>query len=533
MTRLIVTSSTTMLGGRIGSSIPLFSPVSVSDSVFFNEGPRAPDVHVTSSLSGAMNTSDIDAYTQGVELTTEARYTAGIAKIWSGEPGHVLRRNRFGMDRNTFPNRAFADLDLFSPTTFIRAQNVASPLWSNILSFPIVIGNNDQMDNLNFDGVIEPLSIRRPASFTSIEGPQEAHSVRATYGSGNEDDRGGTELIRIVEIFNPAERLAPYSDDPFTENNIARLTPFSDARLVRNDVSTADERVMSSALSLMSGSTDGYIRYNQRSATCGFIYDNATVKGTDSLAFGGQIFPVIRPTTIGGLGTPVEVVPFPFTLLQRDYSGVPWRGSASTGTSILRRLVSAGGGSNPAVGAAVGGHTPANLAGGKFLSGGGLIWSSLVTRSAYTLMTIVFLNAASAPAANPYDDPAVFADDGIGNKAIGLGFNTSGANAFHISGGAWTSVQTACSTGAWHLVIVRYDGTNLSVQVDSAAAASIVKGNIDNVLSTTSVVFGAKWNEVSTLNGLVLEAGVSDVCFSNAQVTQYKAYVNARYGFTF
>lgn len=290
MSSHVITSSAATLSARIASSITLFSPVPAVDTVFFNEGPRRLDPIVTTSLSGAMDTTAIDAYTQGVELTSEDRYVAGVAKIWSGEPGHVLHRNRFGMDRNTFPGLAFADLDLFNPGTFIRAQATNSPLWSSLLSFPIVIGNNDQQENFNFDGVIEPLSIRRPASFTSIESPHESHSVKAAFGVGNIDHFGKADQVLSITYVNSGNPNVPFFDLPWFENGESKIAPFSDARIVRNKVPTVVEgNDLLRAMSLMSGSTDDYVHYNQRSAACGWVYDN-TMVGVDSIAFGGLTF---------------------------------------------------------------------------------------------------------------------------------------------------------------------------------------------------------------------------------------------------
>ena len=43
-------------------------------------------------------------------------------------------------------------------------------------------------------------------------------------------------------------------------------------------------------MSMMTGSTDNYIRYDEVSATCGWYYDNNMSVGTDSLAFGGMTY---------------------------------------------------------------------------------------------------------------------------------------------------------------------------------------------------------------------------------------------------
>lgn len=289
-----LTSSAATLNSNYGSSIPLFSPVPNVDPSFFDEGPHQPDTNVFTSLSGAMDTSAIDAYTQGVEITSDKRYVSGIAKIWSGEPGHILKNNRFGMDKVLFPGSAFSDADLFSPSRFLEAQAVASPLWSSIFTFPLIVGDDDRSDNLNFDGVIEPLSIRRPASFTSTDSPYEAHDVHGSFGVGNIDHIRSTDQVLTIDYIEPSKHIGAFIDGGTTtvvQNTLATRLPFFDERLVRNETPPTEETAaMIASLSPMSGSTDNYIKHNQRSAACGWYYDNTTVTGTDSLAFGGMTY---------------------------------------------------------------------------------------------------------------------------------------------------------------------------------------------------------------------------------------------------
>lgn len=238
------------------------------------------------------DTSAIDAYTQGVEITSQKRYDAGIAKIWSGEVGHELHTNRFGMDKVTFPGTAFADIDYFNPTRFLEAQDAFSPMWSNILTFPIIVGEDDRVENLNFDGVIEPLSIKRPAAFMSTDSPYEAHGVYGSFGTGNLDMNRASDQVLTVDYYEPSNKIGAFLDsDSHVNDAMAKRLPFLDDRLVRNDVPVLEETTdMIASLSPMSGSTDSYIKHNQRSATCGCVYDGVASIGTDSLAFGGMTY---------------------------------------------------------------------------------------------------------------------------------------------------------------------------------------------------------------------------------------------------
>lgn len=296
-------NSANLLDSRPTAFKQTFSAQPVYDTLYFDEGPRPNNAKtsVTSSLSGSMDTSPIDAYTQGVEITRQKQYDAGMAKIWSGEPGHLLHVGRYGMDKNFFANPGFADLDLFDPLVYLRAQEAESPLWWNIFTFPIVTGDNDQLENFNFNGIIEPLTIRPIVSFFSIEAPFESHTVRGSLVGGNIDQINGSDRILTVDYFEPQQEIVGYLDmvdmieghplNGYFRFEFTPILPFKDERLVRNeprDVSDLSDMV--AVMSHMTGSSDNYVRHNQRSATCGWYYDNSTGVGTDSLVFGGMTY---------------------------------------------------------------------------------------------------------------------------------------------------------------------------------------------------------------------------------------------------
>lgn len=286
-----------------------FRPDSIRTTLFFDEGPRIPRVKPNGSLSRFSNTSsietiEIDGYRQGVEMTQMKHFDAGLVKIHAGEPGHVLRKNRFGMDKNNRPEPRFEELDYFNPITFLRAQEIGDPLLLNILTFPIITGDNDQIENFVFDGVIEPLPIREIASFFSIEVPFQARSVRGALMSGNDDQTAASDLIVSVDYYEPEKHQIEYIDmvdligtgstphqmAGYFQFDKSKRRPFDDARFPRNvPIATTYSSEMNAAISLMSGSTDNYISFKQRGSTSGFYYDNTPV-GVDSIAFGGMSY---------------------------------------------------------------------------------------------------------------------------------------------------------------------------------------------------------------------------------------------------
>ena len=294
-----LTSSANLLGSRKASN-PLFSPLMTNDGPAFDDSglvsrPRDTSLGSMSNLSGSY------PYLQGVELTQQAQYDAGLVKIWSGEPQHRQSPCVFGQDKNFFPDPRFAEMDLFDPVRYLEAQDAESPLHASIFTFPIVTGDNDQLENFNFNGIIEPLTIRPVVAFFSIEAPFESHAMRATLMGGNTNQINGTDRVMTVDYYEPTQQVVGYLDmvdiieghplNGFFRHEFTSVLPFSDARLVRNSEADGNTPAdMVAALSLMTGSTDNYVRHNQRSATCGWYYDNNSSVGTDSLTFGGMTY---------------------------------------------------------------------------------------------------------------------------------------------------------------------------------------------------------------------------------------------------
>src|SRR3990167_5763282 len=98
----------------------------IEDTTFFDEGPRLKRNRPPAVNTSSIDMSAIDPYRQGVEITQLKHFDAGTFKIHSGEPGHRILRNRFGMDKNFRPEPVFQELDYFSPLSFIRAQDTRS-----------------------------------------------------------------------------------------------------------------------------------------------------------------------------------------------------------------------------------------------------------------------------------------------------------------------------------------------------------------------------------------------------------------------
>lgn len=285
MTQSLLTTSIGTLTSQVAYR-PMFSPVPASRSRAFDEGPTnvrwKPDEGV--SVSGSLNNlSSSYPFVQGVEITKQSQYTRGVFKIWSGDPLHELRQAVFGQERTFTGDMGFVESDRFSAEALVRddARSFTSD-------------DDGPIEGYSANGIIEPLTIRRAVRLSTSPN-DESHSVKAAFMAGTVDAHGSSVSIMSVDVFAVPSEVSGFIDgtlaDAGTLGSRVALTPFSDARLVRSIPAVSTEPAdMVAALSEMTGSsTDDHVRHNQRSAPCGWYYDN-TRAGTDSLAFGGMTY---------------------------------------------------------------------------------------------------------------------------------------------------------------------------------------------------------------------------------------------------
>ena len=94
-----------------------------SNTPWFDDGPLVKRVvRIDDQNVNGIDTSAIDAYRQGVEITTMSHFDAGMGKISAGEPGHLLRQSSFGGARS---RRQIEELKNYVP---ISSTHVWSPL---------------------------------------------------------------------------------------------------------------------------------------------------------------------------------------------------------------------------------------------------------------------------------------------------------------------------------------------------------------------------------------------------------------------
>jgi len=283
-----------------------------SYDVWFYEGPSTVTTSIDAiSSSGSINTSMIDAYRQGVEMTQINHWTAGIVKIHAGEPNHVLRKNSFGIKDNSITDdNFFKDLDYFDPVKYMQAQVDPENVYILQLTYPIVTSNADQSDNYSYNGAVEPLTIRGAASFFSLDVPFEAKSVKGSIMAGNLDHRFGSDIVTQEQDHEPNSKFIPFLDTSpinisgvnqsfgYFFNEFPTLSPFVETVKTKgitvSNTTLSDSLLSNSVLAMTSSNSDTYVTDKSSCTGHGFMFDNAIGcvggGGVDSIAFGGMSY---------------------------------------------------------------------------------------------------------------------------------------------------------------------------------------------------------------------------------------------------
>ena len=274
----------------------------ISTTSWYNEGPVSSGVK-GQPTSGSIDTSGIDFYRQGVELTQQQHWTNGIVKIHAGQTNHILRRNIFGQDGpriNDDPVLGTSwskDNDNFNPVKYLKSQ-VSEFIG---LTFPIITSDFNQAENFVMNGVIEPIAIRSIISFFSTYGDHEPTGIKGSVMTGNVDVLSRSEPLVHVHKLELTHQATPFIDmidmigltptAAFRDISTVTSTPFADMdsrSRAEYDLYAIETSDMNEAIGELKFDTENYIPVGSISPTSGFVFDN--VVGTDSLSFGGMTY---------------------------------------------------------------------------------------------------------------------------------------------------------------------------------------------------------------------------------------------------
>ena len=198
----------------------------------------------------------------------------------------------------------FRDKNYFDPVQYIT--NSGSMTW------PVVLEDPAAIDILDYNGVIEPLTIRSAvgmsSTFVGDHLDPEPHSIRAGLGGTyaqepysrfnkitnfyeNQDSNKNYPWAYVVDwrLFEGFAEYVP--DSAYTDNDDIRILPFVERtikEIIFEDVSDLQIKNYYIFNSGVSGSLEGIPTAKSKTKPCGFEYENCVI-GTDSLAFGGLL----------------------------------------------------------------------------------------------------------------------------------------------------------------------------------------------------------------------------------------------------
>lgn len=240
----------------------------------------------------------------------------------------------------------------------------------------------------------------------------------------------------------------------------------------------------------------------------------------------------VTVTTAGGTSNALTVEAYDLTSVswtaryEASYSGSPWVPVAGTAGNLSEAT-------NPAtVGAAVNGFTPADFDGvDDLLSGAN--GSSFVAGGAGTSSTILALVyvdavAADAVAGSPQLNEGIIALNGAG--FVGIGISVAGSRPF-VNDGTYkqtTPASVACSTGAWHMIWMRWTGGAMNHGVDVAPTAgqtaAVTNGPSNLAFALrVGVNFGTAFADLKMLALLTVKSGLADADI-NKITTGYRCH---------
>lgn len=213
-----------------------------------------------------------------------------------------------------------------------------------------------------------------------------------------------------------------------------------------------------------------------------------------------------------------------------SYVAPPWSGTASAGISGTNTFFSFGVPfGDPGVGVTVNGYDSVDFPGSNELLFADGDVDTYFDAGSFSGWTLVYIDAISSNSGIWFLNDTIIGSHssarfGIYLKDDGAGTVLVGVNCFTGSGD--TAVETAITTGAWHLVQWRCDGATLEIRVDDGSWASVASTGIDVLTFNMKVGSGA--GDVY-FNGKALDIGLTDIVLNDTQFDDVLSYARTRY----
>lgn len=254
---------------------------------------------MTTSASGSIDTSGVDSFRQGVELTHTKHFTAGVAKIWSGWENHEQPQLIFGQSVAHDQETAFEDSLRYDSQDYLTLPKTDKIRIERI---------EGEMLRRLMDGSLDPFSVR---SGSLDGGPVPSRGFKGAIMDGNLNEF--LESDQIVTEYTAGLTGSAFAAPPFVDGVevLARTTYMTGTvQLPHSAVTTAFSDTITNspsskvglmmAMSMSSDHLAARFRLNpsasaervgrgKLSMPSGFSFGNSS-RGIDSVAFGGQTF---------------------------------------------------------------------------------------------------------------------------------------------------------------------------------------------------------------------------------------------------
>ncbi len=206
-----------------------------------------------------------------------------------------------------------------------------------------------------------------------------------------------------------------------------------------------------------------------------------------------------------------------------NFTGLPWVGTASIGTSSGRNLVTQA--DDPSTGASQNGFAPADFNGSSNYIQADVNNTTLLGTSG----SIFFLfNGDTAPTNSglDYGDGNIFTDPT--NAETTFGFTDLGFGACILDDSiTYRRISISCGTGNYHLAQAKWNGTNLYARIDSGNWSNIASGPFTAITPSAPNV-GLSYSTIR-FDGRLLELGITNIFLSDSDFNNIVSYVNKRY----
>lgn len=210
-----------------------------------------------------------------------------------------------------------------------------------------------------------------------------------------------------------------------------------------------------------------------------------------------------------------------------SYSGSPWAGTASAGSSGSYNLTEAT--NPPQTGTAVNGYTPAKWdrdVANHVLSNATAVKNNFMTTTAFTAIALVNPAGLGADDASPFAEQAVVLDT---EGYWSLNLTTSGTRVYSYGSAAHASPYTAVSTSAWSMIVGKLDGGFLYSKVNSGSWSAGTAAAASTITGTATLAAGRNYANNQFLKSSVLEIMLATSALSDGTLDNIRGYFNTRY----